>query len=52
MLARVSLGFRGEKAKSHVAIQFKDAKGVELYELTLRLKKSSICDVFLAFASR
>jgi hypothetical protein len=26
----------GEKAKSQVAIRFKDAKGVELYDLTLR----------------
>ena len=26
----------GEKAKSQVAIRFKDTKGVELYDLTLR----------------
>lgn len=36
MLGQPSAGPSGEKAKSQVAIRFKDTKGVELYDLTLR----------------
>lgn len=36
MLGQPSAGPAGEKTKSQVAIRFKDAKGIELYDLTLR----------------